>query len=332
MHRTSLNTLFTSVGRRVELMRAFRRAYDGLSLGGSILATDIDPLAPALREVDRPQLVPCTEDPAFVPALVEICRRESVDVVFPLIDPDIVVLAEHRDAFDAIGTRLAVVPYQAAQVTADKWLTTELFGRIGLRAPKSWLPDEVAGSQTEYPLFIKPRRGSASMHTHRAETAKELDFFLDRVPDPVVQEFLPGPEITTDVICDLDGELLGVVSRQRIEVRGGEVTKGVTVMLPDVVEASRRISRALSAVGPLTLQGIVKDGVLHYTEINARMGGGLPLGIAAGVDAPRWLLSRAAGIPLELPPIGTYEAGLYMSRFDDSLFISEVGRDELERR
>lgn len=170
------------------------------------------------------------------------------------------------------------------------------------------------------------------MHTYRVSDAEELRFFLSYVPDPVIQEFLPGPEITTDVVCDLEGELLGVVSRQRIEVRGGEVTKAVTICRPDLVEASRRIAQALPAVGPLTVQSIMKDGIPHFTEINARMGGGLPLGIAAGVDAPRWLLSRAAGIPLDIPPIGTYEAGLYMSRFDDSLFLSEVGRDELGRR
>ena len=45
-----VNVLFTSAGRRVELMRAFRKAYKQLGLRGSIVATDIDPLAPALKD------------------------------------------------------------------------------------------------------------------------------------------------------------------------------------------------------------------------------------------------------------------------------------------
>ena len=84
-----LNLLFTSVGRRVELLRAFHRAYRDLGREGYIVATDIDPLAPALQEADRPYIVPRLRDPAYMPALVEICRRESIGLVFPLIDPEL---------------------------------------------------------------------------------------------------------------------------------------------------------------------------------------------------------------------------------------------------
>jgi carbamoyl-phosphate synthase large subunit len=48
-----LNVLFTSAGRRVELLRAFRRAYATLGLDGRVVAVDVDPLAPALSAADR---------------------------------------------------------------------------------------------------------------------------------------------------------------------------------------------------------------------------------------------------------------------------------------
>jgi carbamoyl-phosphate synthase large subunit len=44
-----VNLLFVSAGRRVELLRLFRQAYRRLRLDGRIIATDIDPLAPALQ-------------------------------------------------------------------------------------------------------------------------------------------------------------------------------------------------------------------------------------------------------------------------------------------
>ena len=56
-------------------------------------------------------------------------------------------------------------------------------------------------------------------------------------------------------------------------------------------------------------------------------GGGLPLAIAAGVDAPRWLLARAGGLPMVIPPLGSYQSGLRMTRFDNSYFLDE-GVDE----
>jgi carbamoyl-phosphate synthase large subunit len=269
--------------------------------------------------------------PNYIATLAEICAREEIDLVFPLIDPDIPVLAHNRARLEAAGARLAVVSPEAVQRTADKWLTIQFFDSLGLPAPRSWLPDQLEPHRAGYPLFIKPRAGSAAKGTFKVRNAQELAFFSDYVSDPILQEFLPGPEITNDVICDLEGEVLAVVSRQRMEVRWGEVTKGVTVYNPTIIEGCVRIARALPAVGPITVQCMVKEGTPHFTEINARYGGGAPLGIAAGVDSPRWLLARAAGVPVEIPPLGSYQAGLYLTRFDDSFFLSEAQRDDMYR-
>ena len=326
---TIVNVLFTSVGRRVELMRAFRRAYESLGIQGRIVATDIDPLAPALQVVDVPYIVPRLTEPQYIPALIEICHREEVNLVFPLIDPDIRVLAAHRAKLEETGARLAVVSPEAAEIAADKWQTTLFFASLGLSTPQSWLPEQISPDEMEFPVFIKPRRGSAAKHSFKADNVDELRFFRHYVPAPIIQEYLEGPEITNDVVCDLDGDVLTVVSRQRIEVRWGEVAKGVTIHDPAIIAACIKIARALPAAGPITVQCMVKDGVPHFTEINARLGGGVPLGVAAGADYPRWLLARAAGIDIEIPPLGSYRIGLYMTRFDDSFFLDKAHREQM---
>lgn len=327
-----VNLLFTSVGRRVELMRAFRRAYAGLDLPGRIVATDIDPLAPALHEVDVPYLVPRFTTPDYIPALVDICQREQITAIFPLIDPDIPLLAQHRTALEATGARLAVVPTAAAAIAADKWLTYRFFVDTGIPTPQSWLPADFDSDAAQYPVFIKPRGGSGAKNTFKVHNARELRFFVDYVPDPIIQEFLPGHEITSDVICDLDGSLLGVISRQRIEVRWGEVAKGVTVHHPAIAEACTTIARAFPALGPITVQCILDaSGALKFTEINARLGGGVPLGIAAGADSPRWLLAHLAGLALDAPPPIPYQTGLHLTRYDDSRFLTHDDLKHMER-
>jgi carbamoyl-phosphate synthase large subunit len=323
-----MNILFCSAGRRVELLRAFRRAYSELGLTGNIVATDIDPLAPALQVADRPYIVPQLTSDDYIPILAGICRQEAVDLVFPLIDPDILVLARHRTELEATGARLAVVSLEATALANDKWLTTEFFRGLGLAVPRSWLPGDIDIAQAEFPLFIKPRGGSAGRHTYRVHSAEELTFFSKYVPNPIIEEYLPGPEITSDVIAWLDGEVLGVVSRRRIEVRWGEVAKGMTVHDPRIIDACVSIARALPAVGPFTVQCLIKGGVPHFTEINARLGGGLPLGIAAGLESPKLLLAKAAGLEVAIPPLGTYKTGLYLTRFDESFFLTT---DELEQ-
>jgi len=329
---TRLCVLFTSAGRRVELLRAFRRAYAALGIDGRTVAVDVDPLAPALSEADRTYIVPRLSSADYIPALAGICRREQVDLVFPLIDPDIPVLAANRAVLEAAGAKLAVVSPEAAAVAGDKWACARFFRGLGLDTPRSWLAPDLEGAALDYPLFIKPRGGSAAASTFRVTNARELAFFLDYVPDPIVQEFLPGPEITSDVICDLDGTVLAVVSRQRIEVRWGEVAKGVTISDPRITDACVRIARALPAIGPITVQCMMKDGTPRFTEINARLGGGVVLGMAAGADWPAWLLGRRCGLSVDVPPIGTYRSGVYLTRYDDSLFMTEAERERIAGR
>ncbi len=324
--------LFTSVGRRVELLRAFRGAYGELGLAGRIVGVDIDPLAPALRECDAWFMVPRCDDPGYVPALIEVCEREQISLLFPLIDPEITVLAHRREELDATGARTMVLPFGAAETTADKLATAELFERLEVPVPCWWRFEEAYEADLPYPVFIKPRFGSAGAHTHRANDRDELRFWLERVPEAIVQEHLPGPEITTDVLCLEDGRVAAVASRRRIEVRSGEVSKGVTVYDEDVARHCVTIAEALEARGPITVQCLMKGDEPRFTEVNARFGGGMPLAIAAGVDSPRWLLAHAAGLEVGLPPLGSYEQGLYMTRYDESFFIREEDRAADARR
>jgi carbamoyl-phosphate synthase large subunit len=326
----TINLLFTSAGRRVELLRAFRRAYEALNLDGNIIITDIDALAPTVHVADRVYMVPPLKNPKYIPKLIEICKRHDIHAIFPLIDPDIPVLAQNREIIEATGARLGVIPQSAVETVNDKWLTTQFFQRIGLPTPRSWLPSEIEPETATYPLFIKPRQGSAAKHTFKVNNARELAFFCDYVPDPIIQEFLPGTEITNDLTINLDGKVLAVVSRARLEVRSGEVSKGITIYDEKITEACKQIAAALPAIAPITVQCILKDGVPHFTEINARMGGGLPLGIAAGVDSPKLLLASLAGIPIEAPT--SYQTALYITRYDAAFFLNEDEREEISRR
>ena len=323
-----INVLFTSVGRRVELMNAFRSAFDRLELRGRLVATDIDALAPALQAVDQAYLVPPVHDPGLPQRLIEICESENIHLVFPLIDPDIPMLAKHADQFESVGARAVVVSAQAAEITRDKWQTVQFLTSLAIPTPRSWLGDHIKGQTLEYPLFVKPRFGSAGKGSFRVDDARALMFMLDYVPDPIVQEFLPGPEITSDVICGLEGELWAVVSRERIEVRWGEVAKGKTIFRPEIQAACVKVAESLGAVGPITMQCMEREGELLFTEINARFGGGHPLAIQSGVPSVEWYLRQAAGQPVEVPPLGSYRKGLYITRFDQSYFLSDEELDQ----
>ncbi len=329
LHRNGtaiVNILLTSVGRRVELVRAFRRAYDRLGLLGRIVATDVDWLAPALQEVDEAHLVPIDSHPQFLDALIDVCREESIDVVFPLTDPQLSYLAKGRARIESESeAQVAVVDERAAEICGDKWQTFQFFQQLGLPTCESWLPD-IEKSVIEYPVFAKPRDGSAGMNTFCIRSPEEYRFFSRYIPRPIMQEFLPGPEITSDVVCGLDGRVMAVVSRQRIAVRGGEAIKSVTIEDERIEQACRQIAAGLPARGPITVQCMMKDGIPHFVEINARLGGGVPLAIGAGVDVPAFLLSDVSGLSYASLE-SRAQPGIYMTRCDESFFITEAARE-----
>lgn len=303
-----MNILFTSVGRRVEMLRLFKRVSTG-----KIIGTDIDKLAPALQVVDKGYIVPPVWHPEYITRLIEICDKESVTMVFPLIDPDIPILAKNRFKFGK--THIATVPYNEARIAADKWLTFKFFKRIGVLTPRSWRGVRAG----KYPLFIKPRNGSASKNIFKIHNKRELNFFRRYIDEPIIQEFIDGPEVTNDVICNSQGEVLSVISRQRIAVRQGEVNKAKTIYNDKIEKGCVKVARALKAEGPITVQCILCDKEPYFTEVNARLGGGAPFAVYAGADFPKWLLgAEPVGIPFK-----SYEAGLFMSRFDDCFVLSQ---------
>ena len=295
----NVNLLLVACGRRVELTKVLREAIGRLGLAGRIVATDCDPIAPGMRFADSAHVVSKLSCREHVAELLEIARRERISAIFPLIDPEIPILAAHRTAFEAIGARVATVAGKSVPIAEDKWKTVGFFRSLGLAAPRSWLPEELGDAEVRFPLFVKPRCGSASEKTFKVETPEQLAFFCRYVPSAIVQEYLTGPEITCDVVCDLEGEVLAVVQRERIKVRGGEVSIGKTVFYPELAADCVRIAKALPALGPITVQCMVHEGRRVFTEINARLGGGAPCGVAAGADWPRCLVARIAGIPVE---------------------------------
>jgi len=316
-----VNVLFTSVGRRVELIKAWKKAYVDLDIDGEIIGTDIDPLAPASDFVDSFYIVPQSKHEDFIPTIQEICIENNINLLFPLNDNDLLPLSSGKTILEKNEIIVAVSQMKSIDTTVDKWSTYQFFKNVGIKTPKTWLPND--NNKSDFPLLIKPRNGSAGKDVIKVNDQRELEFYIPRIEKPIIQEFINGPEITTDVICDFKGSIIGIVNRERLEVRCGEVAKGRTIYNKNIIKDCEKIVGNLNIVGPITVQCILEGNDAYFIEINARYGGGSPLGFAAGVQSPHWYLSIISGIVLDLPLIGSYKQNLYLSRYDNSIFIDE---------
>ena len=317
-----LNILVTSAGRRTSLVAAFQDA--ARPFGQKVLAADFDPLAPACGLADGAFQVPRVADPSYLPALRAIAREQAVGLIVPTIDPELAVLARQAEAFRRDGVFVLVSAPEFVAVCRDKWMTSRFFKAEGIDVPASWLPDAPMAALPDE-VFLKPRDGSASSNTCQCRR-EDLPRALPSVPNALIQEFLSGMEITIDAFLDFQSRPIHFVPRERIRTLGGESIQGVTLDRPELdpwVEQVMRACSRLGARGPLTLQAFLTERGPVLTEVNARFGGGFPLGLAAGANYPAWILALLRGESLE-PRLGQYQRGLYMSRYYNEIFMETL--------
>jgi len=321
---SDFNILFTSAGRRVSLIHCFRTALDTLGLSGKLVTADLQNNAPALFVADVREKVPRVNDPTYIPCLKEICRRHDIRLVVPLIDTELHLLAPHRAEFADMGVTLLVSSAEVSTICFDKRRTGEFFHSIGVKTPAILDPEVIlADLDSNYPFLLKPATGSCSVGVTQINNSSELEFFRKYVSDPIVQELIQGHEYTLDILVDFAGKARSVVPRLRIETRAGEVSKGLTVKNPAIIEAGRHVAESLpGALGCITVQCfLTPDGEVVFIEINPRFGGGFPLSAAAGADFPRWIIEMVLNIYQDRP-IDDWQDNLAMLRYDEGIFVN----------
>jgi carbamoyl-phosphate synthase large subunit len=306
--------LFTCAGQRVDIVTAFERA------GATTIATDINPLAPALYHADRLALVGRVDDPGYVAELRELVHEHDVRLVVPLTDLDQVTLARYRDELEPALVLLP--PVDVVEAMSDKYLAHLAFEARGIHSPATWLPDELP-SALEYPVLVKARQGFGSRHIYRAESGDELMFHVNRTPVPsIVQAHCRGEEYSVDVLCDFDGRCLNAIPRTMIESKGGESIKGMTIKDPELIDAACAVGEALPIWGPANIQLFREpNGRLEVTDVNPRFGGGFPLPLAAGSRYPELAIALANGERPE-PRLGDFREGVVMTRFFSHLCLT----------
>lgn len=310
-----MNILFTSSGRRVELIKIAQEVVKRFD--GSIFCVDSDPSAPTSQFCDVFEKVPQISSAEYIPTLLDFCKRHKIDILIPLLDTELIPIAEHVDSFKKLGLLVNISSVDVVKICRDKMLTQKFFCENSILNPS--VKEDINVDNVKYPLFIKPIDGSSSVMSYKVNNARELEFFKTYVQKPIIQQFIEGDEYTIDVCCDFNSKPITVVPRQRISVRAGEIQKGKTVKDAEIINKAKDIVAKLKPYGHITIQCIKnKDGVF-FTEINPRFGGGAPMSISAGANSIENLVRLKLGEELEYSE--NWQENMLFSRFDDAVVI-----------
>lgn len=317
------NILVLAAGRRVELIQALQQDLAARLPGQRVLATDMRPETSAACQVaDQAITSPSVRDPGYIDWLLQRCLEHEVGLALPTIDTELLILARARERFAEHGIHLIISDEALIQQCRDKRLTAELFQSIDLATPEIYPRDAI-----RFPAFAKPYDGSRSIGALALPTASSLTQDLLADEKLMFMAFVDGghDEYTIDAYYDRSGSLRSLVPRQRLEVRTGEVSKGITRRGGVYDYLWPRLARLKGARGCLTVQIFADLARNSFAgiEINPRFGGGFPLSHAAGATYGGWLMDEYL-LSGEVATFDGWKDNLLMLRYDAKILVEDA--------
>ena len=276
--------LITSSGRRVELVNIIREKAKKLLDNFQIITTDLNPeYAPTTYFSDKSFKICKSEDKDFVNQLLNISIKNNVKLIIPTIDNDLIPLSENKKLFESKNIQIPISDKSFIYKCIDKLETIEIFKKYKFPYPKTLNKENLT-----YPCFLKPRIGNSSKGIKIIKKSNEITTTEIKNKDNIIQQYVPKSwkEYSADMYFDKNSFLVSCVPRERIEIRGGEISKGKTNKNKIYDYLIQKFKFLKGAKGVITIQffAIEKDEKFLGIEINPRFGGGYPMSDMAGAD------------------------------------------------
>lgn len=314
-----MNILILSCGTRNKVVQYFK---DAVGVRGKVIATDCSQYAPALYDADSYYIVPRMTEPGYIDEIISICKDERIDGVLSLIDPELSLLAQHKKAFEAVGTTVIGSSYELCEMALDKWAMYNWLTEHGYPCAKTYVQfsefeQALTNDEVSFPVFVKPRFGSASLHISKADDMETAEFLFKHQPDMIVQEFLHGQEIGADCYIDMvSQEVVSIFTKKKLLMRAGETDKAVSFRDRELFALVERFARESGFLGQIDVDIFDVGGVYYISEVNPRFGGGYPHAYESGVNHMHLIVNNLNG-HANKPCIGAYDEGIVMMKYNE---------------
>lgn len=221
-----------------------------------------------------------------------------------------------------MGATPILSDYELVETCFDKYRMFELLTGMGIPTGQCYLSKEDfyrdrQKGRIDYPVFVKPVRGSASLNINKVSSDQELETLFHLYDDLMIQEFMDGQEYGADVYVDMiSGKCTSIFVKKKIKMRAGETDKSVSVKNPELFELIRKFVEKCGFCGMIDIDLFEIGGVFYISEVNPRFGGGYPHAYACGVNMPSQVLCNLSG--RENPVrIGAYKEDVCMMKYNE---------------
>lgn len=307
-----------------------------------------DPSAKFL--VDAFYQVPAASAPNYVDIMLDICKKENVDVYFPNVSVEVSAVVARKDEFEALGVKLSVSNMESVAISNNKLKTYEALEKAGIPVPRYYgvhtVEDFVEGMKymgyPEKPVCIKIVDGSGSRGVRIIDSTKSrYDIFVKEKPNSfyisyddmlsmlqsapaplhemMLVECMHGPEFTVDLLAE-KGKALYIVGRNNVDSLMSIAQASVLQYDELAYKVSEQVIDLLKMDGNVGFDFMRNDkeeAVLM--DINPRITATISIMAAGGVNLPYLRVKQLLGeeLPECEPQFGTRIRRRYGEIFTD---------------
>lgn len=300
--------------------------------------------------VDSFYQVPPVTDPLYFSIVLDICKKENVDIYFPNISFEVGALVEYQNIFEKAGVKLSISNPYSIKVANNKLHTYQLLERSGIPVPEYYEVKSVndfkfACKELGYPnkaLCLKIVEGSGSRGVRVIDNSRSrYKLFSQEKPSSLftsyddmvsilesekkldtmmLMHYFPGNEYTVDALAD-HGKVLYQVGRENVDSLMSIAQESVLSKNDFAFDISQRIIELLGYDGNIGIDFMKgHDGIPILTDINPRITATVSVIAAGGVNLPYLRVKQLLGekLPSLNVRYGTRLKRRYLELFCDA--------------
>lgn len=320
-----MNILILSAGTRNKIVQYFKKELKDV---GKVIATDCSNLAPAIYEADKFYIVPRIDTDNYLDIIIDICKKEKIDTLISLIDPELSLIAKNIEKFKAVGVNPIISDYNKVEMCFNKYEMYKFLSENNFKTAKSYINKEEFYKDLElgkisFPVFVKPVKGSASININKVTSKEELEVLWKMPEDLMIQEFMNGEEYGIDTYIDMiSKEPVLIFLKKKIKMRAGETDKALSVKDEKLFELVKTFVKKAGFTGIIDIDIFKVNEEYYISEVNPRFGGGYPFAYEAGANVPKMIVNNISG-KINTPEIGNYRENISMMKYSEIKVVEE---------
>ncbi len=324
---TGLNNI-DSPGPGIPVVRGIRESKD---FEVRIIGLAYEHLEPGIYMkdlVDKTYMIPYPSEgkDALFERLLEIHRKEKLDVIIPNFDAELFSFIKLEKKLGKIGIKTYLPTLEQFEERHKAELPA--YGKkYGVNVPSSTEVYSISDldntlKSMDYPVMIKGKYYDAYPVYSIDQAVSWFTRLSAKWGYPViVQEFMKGTEVNVVALGDGSGNLIAAVPmRKQYITDKGKAWGGITIDDPAMTGLARKIISKTRWRGGIELELIkTHDNKLYLLEVNPRIPAWVWLAVGAGQNIPEALLKLTLG--MEVKPFDHYDVGKMFVRYSYDMIV-----------